>query len=217
MYRFDNERIKEIQNTAVIRVHNIKLKGEKTLLRPFTPEDLEMAFKWNNDPLVLEAEGEPEHTWDEVIEVYDYLSNNGLLFIIEAIDVPNPEPIGEICLLHDNDYERLGVEDRNELIYCIPILIGKPNYWGKGYGKDAVKTILKFAFEVMGADRIFATDVFSFSQRSINLFKSLGFDETRRDKNRIYYRGEYYDIIDFCITREKYFALHSKFSARENK
>ncbi|MFN3134546.1 MAG: GNAT family N-acetyltransferase, partial [Candidatus Kryptonium sp.] len=96
----------------MIRVHNIVLKGEKTLLRPFTLDDLEMAFEWNNDPLVLEAEGEPEHTWDEVVEVYEYLSNNGFLFIIEAVDLPEPEPIGEICLLYDNDYERLGVEDK---------------------------------------------------------------------------------------------------------
>lgn len=192
----------------MIRVHNITLKGEKTLLRPFTLDDLEMAFKWNNDPLVLEAEGEPEHTWEEVVEVYEYLSNNGFLFIIEAIDLPEPEPIGEICLLYDDDYERLGVEDKNELVYCIPTLIGKPQYWGRGYGKDAIKTVLKFAFEVMGADKIFATDIFSFNERSIRLFNSLGFDEVRRDRNRIYYRGGYYDIVDFCITRDKYFILN---------
>ncbi len=194
----------------MIRTHDIILIGEKTRLRPFTEDDLEMAFEWNNNPLVLEAEGEPEHTWDEVVEVYDYLSNNGFLFIIEATDTQEPEPIGEICLLYDNDYERLGVEDKNELIYCIPILIGKPEYWGKGYGKDAIKQVLKLAFEVMGADRVFATDIFSFSERSIRLFNSLGFDEVRRDKNRIYYRGKYYDIIDFCLTREKYFAQTRK-------
>ncbi len=191
----------------MIKVHNITLKGDKVLLRPFTPDDLEMAFKWNNDPLVLEAEGEPEHTWEEVIEVYEYLSNNGLLFIIEALDLPKPEPIGEICILYDNDYERLSVEDKTELIYCIPILIGKPQYWGKGYGKDAVKTALKFAFETLDADRVFATAIFSFSERSLRLFQSLGFDEVRRDKNRIYYKGGYYDIVDFCITKEKYFSL----------
>ncbi len=200
----------------MIRVHNIVLKGEKTLLRPFTPEDLEMAFEWNNDPLVLEAEGESEHTWEEVIEVYEYLSNNGFLFIIEATDLQKSEAIGEICLLYDDDYERLGVEDRSELIYCIPILIGKPQYWGKGYGKDAVKTILKFAFEVMNADRVFATDIFSFSVRSIRLFNSLGFEEVRRDKNRIYYRGGYYDIVDFCITREKYFLLNKNPVGNQN-
>ncbi|MCS7228929.1 MAG: GNAT family protein [Candidatus Kryptonium sp.] len=200
----------------MIRVHDITLKGEKTLLRPFTQDDLEMAFEWNNDPLVLEAEGEPEHTWDEVVEVYEYLSNNGFLFIIEATDLAKPEPIGEICLLYDDDYERLGVKDRNEIIYCIPILIGKPQYWGKGYGKDAIKTILKFAFEVMKADRVFATDIFSFSERSIRLFNSLGFDEVRRDKNRIYYRGKYYDVVDFCITKEKYFRLNRSAVGNQN-
>lgn len=200
----------------MIRVHNVILKGEKTLLRPFTIDDLEMAFKWNNDPLVLEAEGEDKHTLEEVIEVYEYLSNNGLLFIIEATDLKEQEAIGEICLLYDDDYDRLGVKDKNEVIYCIPILIGKPQYWGKGYGKDAVKTILRFAFETMGADRIFATDIFSFSERSVRLFNSLGFSEVRRIKNKIYYRGSYYDIIDFCITRDDYFRLNKIYFRNQN-
>ncbi|MFN3135925.1 MAG: GNAT family N-acetyltransferase, partial [Candidatus Kryptonium sp.] len=85
-----------------------------------------------------------------------------------------------------------------------------------GYGKDAIKTVLKFAFEVMGADRVFATDIFSFSERSIRLFNSLGFEEVRRDKNRIYYRGKYYDIVDFCITKGKYFLLNKSFAGNQN-
>ncbi len=49
-------------------------------------------------------------------------------------------------------------------------------YWGKGYAREAIISLIEFAFQKIGVDKIYA-DVFSFNIRSINLLVGLGFSQ----------------------------------------
>lgn len=55
-------------------------------------------------------------------------------------------------------------------------IVMDPNELNKGYGKESIKALLKYAFEVYGIDRIYL-NVNNFNKRAISCYKSCGFRE----------------------------------------
>jgi len=188
----------------IMETHDITLYGEKVTLRPFTEADLHLAFKWNNNPAVLMAEGQEPHTWEEVVDAYNLLARWGYVFVIEA----EGEAIGDVCLTWMNpDEVDIGLDEK---ALCIPILIGNPKHWGKGYGKDALSTVIEYSFDTLKADCLYATDIPAFNLRSLNLLKSLGFREVRQLKNNLTFDGNVYDTVDLKLRREDYIQKRDK-------
>lgn len=75
---------------------------------------------------------------------------------------------------------------------------------GIGYGKEAIKAIMKFAFEDFGANR-FWLDVYPHNTKGIRLYESLGM---KRDGIlRQNYKSEhgYLDQIIYSILKHEYF------------
>ncbi len=62
------------------------------------------------------------------------------------------------------------------------IVIGERNYWGKGYGPEAINAILRYAFEVLNLDKV-RLNTFADNIRAQNSFKKVGFVEFKRVKN----------------------------------
>jgi RimJ/RimL family protein N-acetyltransferase len=52
--------------------------------------------------------------------------------------------------------------------------IGSRSHWGQGYGREAVRLALEFAFDELNLHRVQAS-VFAYNSRSRALFESLGF------------------------------------------
>jgi len=185
-----------------IKQHTLCLRGKKTLLRPFTDEDIHIALPWNQDAEVLyyaEANEVTSHTLEEIKEIYQSMSQQGYLFIIEAED---GKPIGEVCLQWMN-MERANVK-QGEKVMRVPIMIGEKSYWGKGYGKDVVSTLMRYAFMELNIDRFCAMGVSSFNERALGMFTSLGLREVRRLKGEGRRGKAQFDEIDLEITREEY-------------
>jgi RimJ/RimL family protein N-acetyltransferase len=176
--------------------HEITLCGEKVRLRPFGEEDLDNAFLWNNHPAVLMAEGQESHTREEVVDAYNLLSESGYVFVIEV----GGEPIGDICLTWMGPDElEIGCDEK---ALCVPILIGDPKNWGKGYGRDSLRTLIQYAFRELKPDCIWAVDVPAFNLRSVSLLQSLGFKEIRRSRQSLVFDGEAHDTVDLRLRRE---------------
>ena len=62
------------------------------------------------------------------------------------------------------------------------IIIGERNYWGKGYGSEAINAMLSYAFEVLGLDTV-RLNTFTDNIRAQNSFKKVGFVEFKRVRN----------------------------------
>jgi len=194
----------------VIREHDVVLRGPRVLLRPFTEADLSTALGWYQDEETLrlsEANDLDARTVDDIRPIYEYLSQHGHLFIIEA----DGQPIGEICL------ERMNlawVNERypGERIYRLPIVIGDRRYWGRGYGTEAVELLLIYGFEQLGADRFYIPGVWGFNQRSLRLWRRLGFREVDIRPIVLDRRGriDETDEIDFTLTRAEWEARRSR-------
>jgi RimJ/RimL family protein N-acetyltransferase len=85
----------------------------------------------------------------------------------------------------------------------VGIGIGEREYWGKGYGSDAMNVLLDFAFGSLNLKRISLT-VFEYNERAIKSYLKVGFREEGRMRQWMQRAGERYDLIFMGILREEW-------------
>ena len=83
------------------------------------------------------------------------------------------------------------------------LLILEKNYWGKGLGTEALKTILDYAFLELSLRRI-SLRVFSLNVKAIHIYTNLGFIQEGVSRQCLYRNGEWHDIIYMGILKEEY-------------
>ena len=72
-----------------------------------------------------------------------------------------------------------------------------------GYGSEAIKLLLEFAFNQLNLNRI-EIRVFSFNEQGIRCYKKCGFIEEGCLRQAVYIDGEYHDIIILSVLREEF-------------
>jgi len=127
----------------------VTLETERLILRRFTADDAEAMFKnWASDNEVSKYLTWPTHTdtsetqkfigsW---IDLYQNLNQYNWTIVLKEIN----EPIGSIAAVKQDDETNMV-----HIGYCI----GK-KWWNKGYMSEALKEIIRFFFEEVGANRI---------------------------------------------------------------
>ena len=74
-----------------------------------------------------------------------------------------------------------------------------PEFWGRGFAREALHAVLDRAFAVHGLGRIVA-DVDPRNVASLRLLASLGFEETGRRKRSWLVGSEWCDSVDLALT-----------------
>ena len=123
------------------------LIGSQIRLRSMTRNDLPLKVQWYNDPeirktLILDENLELDKTtrWFETVEKTD----SRLDLMIES---DTPKPIGQISLVNI---------DRKHKTAEIVLVIGDKNYWAKGVMYEAESLLIRWAFEELGLEKIWA-------------------------------------------------------------
>ncbi len=163
------------------------LEGTLVRLRAMEPEDLEATYKWVNDgevTLWLTSLRYPVSRKAEQQWIDDGPANSfgGVRLAIETNDGKH---IGGINL------HRVNPEDR---MAGLGIMIGEKDHWSNGYGTDAIKTLLSFAFDEMNLHRVWL-HVFADNERAIGCYQKCGFREEGRLRQEVYQDGRYYDVV----------------------
>jgi len=83
------------------------------------------------------------------------------------------------------------------------IAIGAREFWGKGYGTDAMQLLLRYGFIELNLQRI-SLDVFEFNQRALRSYEKAGFRLEGRQRQMIQRDGCRWDIIYMGILREEW-------------
>ncbi len=175
--------------------HNLHFETARLKLRPFQAADFDLAVPFYRDPDFLAAmEGDPP---DEPV-TSDYLRGAGKAmaeqgFLFAMVDKASGRTIGEACLQWMN-LERGKIQ--GEKVMRLPIGIWDKSLWGRGYGKEAARRLMAYAFEELGTDRFCPMDVRTDNVRSMALWRSLGLTVAREVDG-----GK---VLDFEITREDY-------------
>ncbi|MBN1918544.1 MAG: GNAT family N-acetyltransferase [Verrucomicrobia bacterium] len=178
--------------------HDITLETERLVLRPFEREDWAVALPYYQDP---EFKGGMEENADAVVDINylervgEHLAKRGILFAV--VEKATARTIGEICLEWMN-LTRASVRP-GEKVMRSPLGIWDKTLWGRGYGKEMLRCVMRYAFEELGVDRLCAMCVNSNNARSRALFEACGYrlvrelDDTRE--------------LDLEVTRDAYAAL----------
>jgi RimJ/RimL family protein N-acetyltransferase len=85
----------------------------------------------------------------------------------------------------------------------VGIGIGDPDYWGKGYGTDALRLLVGFGFGQLNLRRI-SLNVFGYNQRAVKSYLKCGFKEEGRLRQWMLRGGERHDLIFMGILREEW-------------
>ncbi|MDY6012691.1 GNAT family protein [Clostridium sp.] len=173
--------------------------GTKVLLRAYKEEDIEKILSFVNDfevkKLLDSNTPFPISKWEEEVWIKKNRGIDSLTYDFAIEEISTGNIIGG-CSINS-----VNVKNRN---CTIGIMIGDKNYWGKGYGYDALSILIKFIFEECNIEKI-KLSVFSLNPRAIACYKKLGFKEEGRLKREIYREGKYHDEILMALFREEYF------------
>jgi RimJ/RimL family protein N-acetyltransferase len=85
--------------------------------------------------------------------------------------------------------------------------IGDPQLWGKGYGTDAIRLLLRYAFNELNLRRI-SLMAFEYNQRALRSYHKAGFVEEGRMRGVLHREGRRWDSIYMGILRDEWLKLY---------
>ena len=89
------------------------------------------------------------------------------------------------------------------------IIIGDKAYWGQGYGTDAVRAMLSWAFGWLNLNRVYLT-VYAYNERAIGCYLKCGFLQEGTMRQAHYSEGQYHDHLMMGILRNEFLASREK-------
>lgn len=173
------------------------LQGERVKLRAMTRDDLPLLCAFNNDVEVeLAGGGDPPmpQSLERLQAEFDAQASaggrNGLSFAVEA----DGQFIGSCALFHVDEVAQSA---------ALGITIGNKAYWGRGYGREAVRLLVDYAFRLRNLRRVWLT-VNGNNQRAIRAYLACGFVEEGRQRQHVWNNGEYVDLVYMGLLRTEW-------------
>ena len=85
----------------------------------------------------------------------------------------------------------------------LTIAIGNRDYQNRGFGRDAIKLLTKYAFRLLNMNRVWIR-VPASNQRALRCFLACGFVEEGRLRQHIWRDGSYDDIVHLAVLRDNW-------------
>ena len=171
------------------------IAGEHIILRAFERDDAERCYRWMNDPNIVRTLNarypmafQSEVEW---VEHAMHADPNERHFAIERKD--DRTHIGNASL-HDIDWISRTA--------WFGLFIGEPTAWNRGFGGDAIKTLVRFSFDEMNLGKL-SIRVFDYNDRAKHVLEGNGFEQEGLLRRDFYREGAFHDIVLFSIFREE--------------
>ena len=178
------------------------IEGTLVRLRAMEESDVDRYFNWINDREVTrhlqmryQVPRLAEETWIRDRHSGPMAFGGDMNFAIQTKDGCHIGSVGFHYVNPENRKATLG------------IMIGDKEFWSKGYGTDAMLTLLRFGFDEMNLRRI-DLSVDADNARAIACYRKCGFVEEGRLREHRYSRGAYRDQLWMGILREEFHARH---------
>ncbi len=166
----------------------VTLVGELVTLGPAHKGLLPLLWKWESDLELSVLTGDPARplTPEGIEQVYELYSKTGQDCAMFAIyERSTMRPIGTAGLTSINHQHRTAE---------FGIGIGEHDCWSKGYGTEATRLILDYAFNALGLHNLMLR-VFSYNQRAIKAYLRAGFREIGRRRQAQRIGSQVYDVV----------------------
>ena len=174
------------------------IQGKRVRLRAIDRNDLVFFVPWLNDEEVREN-----------ISIYVPLSiSQEEKWLSEILTRPIEEhPLTIEVLLGEEwrligNIELLKFDQRNRSAE-IGIFIGDKQYWGQGYGVDAMRLMLRHGFNHLNLNRIYL-NVFETNKRGIRCYEKSGFILEGKIRQAHYFNGKYIDVWCMSVLKNEW-------------
>jgi RimJ/RimL family protein N-acetyltransferase len=170
------------------------LTGERVVLRPLSPDDYPALYEWRIEPHTWALQSSsPLWPWTfaSFCEVYDGLAR-GKDMAEFAVDVDGAL-VGRCGLFAVDELSRNGE---------IGISFGPPHR-GKGYGRDAIRVLVTYAFEHRNLHRVWLETVAS-NVAALRAYAAAGFVEEGRLREHAWVEGGYDDVVRMGVLRSEW-------------
>jgi RimJ/RimL family protein N-acetyltransferase len=167
--------------------HYIKLSGDKCALSPVSLADAESWASWLNDLEVTLPLGDEAYIPYSLEKTKEDLNEairrqDHVFTILEKV---SGRAIGR-CLLFGIDSVNRGA--------MMGIFIGEKDHWGLGYGQEATRLLLDYAFNLLNLHSVML-GVFDFNIKAIRTYEKVGFRKIGSRREGRIIAGKAHDVI----------------------
>lgn len=83
------------------------------------------------------------------------------------------------------------------------LFIGRTEEWGKGYGREVARAMLRYGFDTLNLHRIYLR-VNADNERGIKAYRAAGFVDEGRQRQAMFVDGKYVDVLFMGVLREEW-------------
>ena len=170
------------------------IAGEHTILRALEREDIERCYRWMNDPIIVRT----------LKSRYPIAFQNEVEWLERAM---HPSPTERhFAIERKDDRSHIGNASIHEIDWVsrtawFGLFVGEPSAWNRGFGGDAIGTLIRFAFDEMNLQKL-RINVFEYNERAKHVLLAHGFVEEGKLRRDFYREGRYHDIVILSVFRD---------------
>ena len=191
--------LKNKEQKKVIKIINDfmydrKIIGKRFYLRKLDLKDATQKYcSWLNDSAVNKYLETHQATIADIREYIKKQQTNPNSFFVGIFDKETNKHIGNMKL------EPINWGKKNAMF---GMLIGDKDYWGKGIGVEATRLLVDYAFNQMGLSEV-VLGVVSENIPAIRVYKKVGFNVLKINKNAVQYGDNFFDQIIMSIKKNE--------------
>lgn len=169
--------------------------GKKVRLTIVEPEkDAEFLARWGRDSEYSRLLNDnAAYLWTSK-QVQEWIEKEKDIYYFIIRLLHNDQPIGLVDLSGFNWSARHA---------WVGIGLGEREFWGQGYGTEAMQLILRFAFEELNLNRV-NLNVFEYNERAQKSYRKCGFVEEGRARQAMSREGMRWDIVYMGILQAEW-------------
>ncbi|MEO8033657.1 MAG: GNAT family protein [Acidobacteriota bacterium] len=172
------------------------IAGEHVILRAFERDDVERCYRWMNDPNIVRT----------LKSRYPIAFQNEAEWLERAMHAHQDER--HFAIEKKDDRSHIGNASIHEIDWVsqtgwFGLFVGEPSAWNRGFGGDAIHTLVRFAFEEMNLRKL-RIHVFDYNDKARHVLLAQGFVQEGKLERDFYREGSYHDIVILSIFREAF-------------
>ena len=173
------------------------MESKNLILRNTKFSDCELFAKWESSPDVTEFFSmDDTRDYEEVTKEFVLREKDPTVMQFTIVLKETEELIGRAIFTRISRHE-----DSMDLTR---IYIAEPKLRGRGYGEEAMRLLLDYAFTSLHMERV-TIDHFTGNKRAAALYQKLGFQHEGIARNSCKKNGKYYDLHLLSMLRTEYF------------
>lgn len=180
--------------------HYKKLVGAKCYLSPCSIKDAEKWTTWDNDLEVSLPLGDEAYTPYSLTKMQEILGDiiKKQSHIFDIVELHTDALIGRCMLFNVDQVNRHAT---------LGIVIGEKDHWNQGYGQDAIRLLLDYAFNLLNLNSVML-GTFAFNQRAISCYEKVGFKEIGRRRQARIIGDKKFDAVLMDILAEEFESVY---------